>query len=345
MARVARTRATLRDVAERAGVHSSTVSRVLNPKTRPMVSETVAARVLEIANDMGYRANPFALSLKTNRSFTVGVLIPDITNPVFPPIIRGIEKVLGPAGYTTILADSDEDPDIEQGILDRMRARQVDGLILATAHRADQVVEECEADGIPFVLINRTMAGEGIYSVTNDDFGGIAMAVDHLADLGHRRIAHLAGPQDLSTGFERHRGYLEAIKARGLEIDPELIFVCRAFTEEQGKTGLEALLDSAKPFTAVIAGNDMLALGCYDALEDRGLRCPEDMSVTGFNDMPFVDKFRPPMTTVRIPHYEMGNAAANILLSLLEGEDEEPPKSVCQPLELIVRGSTAKARD
>ncbi len=340
---MARVRATLRDVAERVGVHSSTVSRVLNPKTRPMVSETVAARVLEIANEMGYRANPFAYSLKTNRSFTVGVLIPDITNPVFPPIIRGIERALGPAGYTTILADSDEDPDIEQGILDRMRARQVDGLILATAHRADQVVEECEADGIPFVLINRTMEGEGIYSVTNDDFGGIALAVDHLADLGHRRIAHLAGPQDLSTGFERHRGYIAAVKARGLENDPDLIFVCGAFSEAAGKAGLESLLDSAKPFTAVIAGNDMLALGCYDALEERGLSCPDDISVTGFNDMPFVDKFRPPMTTVRIPHYEMGATAAEILLSLLEGEDDKPPKSVCQTLELIVRGSTAKA--
>lgn len=340
---MARVRATLRDVAERVGVHSSTVSRVLNPKTRPMVSKTVAERVLEVASEMGYRANPFAYSLKTNRSFTVGVLIPDITNPVFPPIIRGIEKVLGPAGYTTILADSDEDPDVEQGILDRMRARQVDGLILATAHRADQVVEECEADGIPFVLINRTMAGEGIYSVTNDDFGGIAMAVEHLFDLGHRRIAHLAGPQDLSTGFERYRGYLEALKAHGMEVDPDLVFVCRAFTEEEGKIGLEALLDSARPFTAVIAGNDLLALGCYDALEERALRCPDDISVTGFNDMPFVDKFRPPLTTVRIPHYEMGTTAADILLRLLEGNGEAQPKSVCQTLELIVRGSTAKA--
>lgn len=340
---MARARATLRDVAERVGVHSSTVSRVLNPKTRPMVSKPVAERVLETAKEMGYRANPFAYSLKTNRSFTVGVLIPDITNPLFPPIIRGIERVLGPAGYTTILADSDEDPDIEQGILDRMRARQVDGLILATAHRADHVVEECKADGIPFVLINRTMKGEGIYSVTNDDFGGIAMAVDHLADLGHKRIAHLAGPQDLSTGFDRRRGFLEAIKARGLEADPELIHICGALSEEEGRVGLDFLLDNAGPFTAVVAANDMLALGCYDALEARGLRCPGDLSVTGFNDMPFVDKFSPPLTTVRIPHYEMGNIAANILLSLLEGEGDELPQSVCHTLELIVRGSTAEA--
>lgn len=341
MAPVARTRATLRDVAERAGVHSSTVSRVLNPKTRPMVSKPVAERVLEIANDMGYRANPFALSLKTNRSFTVGVLIPDITNPVFPPIIRGIEKTLGPAGYTTILADSDEDPDIEQAILERMRARQVDGLILATAHRADHVVEECEADGIPFVLINRTVDGEGIYSVTNDDFAGVKMAVNHLADLGHKRIAHLAGPQDLSTGIDRCRGYVAALKARGLEADQGLIHICAAFTEQEGKIGLDALLDTGGHFTAVIAGNDMLALGCYDALEERDLQCPDDLSVTGFNDMPFVDKFRPPLTTVRIPHFEMGTDAASILLSLMEGDGDELPKSVCQTPELIVRGSTA----
>lgn len=338
---MAQARVTLRDVAGRVGVHSSTVSRVLNAETRGMVSDAVVDRVLEAVEEMGYRVNPFAYSLKTNRSFTVGVLIPDITNPIFPPIIRGIEKTLAAAGYTAILADSDEDPETENVLLQQMLARQVEGLILATAHRADEVVGECQAEGIPFVLVNRTTEDSGVFSVIYDNADGIRQAVEHIVGLGHTRIAHLAGPQNLSTGLDRYRGFLKSLQDQGLEIDEGLVFFCNSFSLDEGQRGMDALLDSGRPFTAVIAGNDMLALGCYDAMEARGINCPEDISITGFNDMPFVDKFKPPLTTVRIPHYEMGVEAAGTLLKIMSGED--PPQPEQQVLKLMVRGSTAAA--
>lgn len=336
-------RATLRDVAKNVGVHSSTVSRVLNPKTRDMVSKDVAKHILKTAEDMGYRANTFAKSLKTNQSFTIGVLIPDITNPVFPPIIRGIEKTLGPAGYTTIFADSDNNIESESEILEQMRSRQVDGLILATAHLVDQVVKDCEADGIPFVLINRTVDHKGVKSVTNDDIEGIRLAVEHMVKLGHTRIAHLAGPQNISTGFERHQGFLSSMKAFNLTVDEDLVYFADSFSEEAGRKGMATLLDTGKPFTALITSNDMLAMGCYDEIDDRDLSFPDDISITGYNDMPFVDKFKPALTTVRIPHYAMGEAAANIVLSMI-GQLDEPRHSVQQKPELIVRRSTAKAK-
>lgn len=337
---VVKGRITLRDVAERVGVHPSTVSRALSPQTRGMVSPEVAARIAEAAREMGYRANPFAYGLKTNRSFTVGVIIPDLANPVFPPIIRAIEHTLREAGYTAILANTDDRPDRERDVVESMKARQVDGLILASAYRADEVIAECAADGTAVVLINRSVDTEGIASVVNDDVLGIRLAVDHVADLGHRRIANLAGPQDLSTGHERYQGFLSAMEARGLEVDENLVAFCYAFTEDAGRDALNQLLDSGNGFTAVVTANDLLALGCYDALGERGLSCPEDLSVTGYNDMPFTDKFNPPLTTVHIPHYDMGAQSARMLLDLVRGRASAPAPVRLEP-RLMVRASTA----
>ncbi|MFZ5609388.1 MAG: LacI family DNA-binding transcriptional regulator [Pseudomonadota bacterium] len=335
-----RSRATLKDVADKVGVHLSTVSRVLNAKTRSMVSQDVAQRILHAADELGYKTNPFAYALRMNRSLTVGVLIPDLTNPIFPPIIRGIEHALAKMGYTAILADSDNRAEDERVIIERMRARAVDGLILATAHRADDVIETCVKDGIALVLINRTVDRDDISSVTSDDFDGIAQAVAHMANLGHRRIAHIAGPQSISTGFDRYQAFKAAMRKQGLKADDKLIAFTDSFSERQGQAAVETLFKRRRKFTAVVAANDLLALGCYDAVEARGLRCPADISVTGFNDMPFVDKFKPPLTTVRIPLYEMGVKAAGCLLEILS-DDKQPPRRIKLTPELIVRGSTA----
>ena len=340
---MARSRVTLRDVAQRAGVHESTVSRVLNDRTRHMVTREVADRVAETAAELGYRPNPIAYSLKTNRSLTVGVLIPDLTNPVFPPIIRGIEDALGREGYTAILANSDNDPERERVILEKMKARRVDGLILATARREDELVAETAAENIPVVLINRTTESSGISSVANDDAAGTSLAVAHLAGLGHRRVAHVAGPQTLSTGKARHDGFLAAMKQNGLTPDTSLIAIADSFSVPEGHRALDEILSRGQPFTAVVAANDLLAIGCYDALEAAGLSCPDDVSITGFDDMPFVDKLRPPLTTVRIPHYEIGETAACQLLRHLADSDA-PAESKLLGHELIVRGSTARAR-
>jgi LacI family transcriptional regulator len=336
-------RVTLRDVARQAGVHPSTVSRALNPETREMITEEIVRRVSRTAEALGYQPNPIAYGLKTNRSRIIGVLIPDITNPVFPPIIRAIEDALGAAGYTPILANTDNDEGRERVILENMIARRVDGLIMATARRRDPLVERCVAEEIPLVLINRTVATGEVSSVVNDDEFGMQLAVAHMARCGHARIAHLAGPLDVSTGFARHRGFLKAMKAVGLKADPRLIGLCNSFSEAEGRRVFLVLRARDRRFTAVVTANDLLAVGCYDALEELGLRVGKDVAVSGFNDMPFVDKLRPPLTTVRIPHYQMGAQAARTLLARLH-DHGAPIEHVTLRPELVVRGSTGPPR-
>lgn len=337
-----RAKPTIHDVAKAVGVHPSTVSRVLNPDTRHMVTADMVRRVTDAARNLGYHRNALAHSLRTRRSSTVGVVIPDITNPVFPPILRGIEDALAGVGYTAIIANTDGAAERDDIVLEHMLARRVDGLILATARRKDSAIDRCIAEDIPLVLINRTIGKEStVPSVVNDDARGIGLTVAHLVGLGHRRIAHVAGPQSLSTGVERQRGFLAAMKRAGLKADPQLIAVAGAYSEREGQRAMLSLLEGRRKITAVVAANDLLAIGCYEALMSQGLACPRDLSVTGFNDMPFVDKLNPPLTTVRIQHYEMGVQAAKILLERIR---DPAARRVDQRLEpsLVVRGSTAR---
>ena len=331
-------RATLRDVARVAGVHPGTVSRALNPETEALVRDETVRRVRQVAEDLGYRPNPLARGLKTNRSYTVGVLVPDIQNPLFPPIIRGIDDRLGEAGYTPLIANTDNDPVRERVDLEAMRARQVDGFVAATARVDHDLLDEIAAGGTPLVLVNRRVEDGSLPSATADDHAGARMAVEHLVSLGHRRIAYLAGPQDVSTGRARFDGFAEGMRQAGLE--PSLVRTGRAFTEPEGTRLCEELLDADEHFTAIVAGNDLMALGCYDVFAARGIDCPGEVSVVGFNDMPFADRFSPPLTTIRIPHYEIGVAAADMLLDLLQGGDGG--REVVLPAHLIVRGSTRR---
>ena len=332
---------TLRDVARVAGVHPATVSRALNEETRSLVNQETAQRVLRAAQELGYRPNPIARGLKTNRSYTIGVLIPDLTNPLFPPILRGIEDRLELAGYTPLVANTDNDPERELFDCQAMRARQVDGIIAATARSDHRLLDELMAAGIELVLVNRRLEGSPISSATPDDREGIRLAVQHLVELGHERIAHLAGPLDYSTGGDRHHGFMEEMRAAGLEPDPDLILVGEAFTESEGARLCAALLASGRELTAIAAANDLLALGCYDVFAERGVDCPRDISVVGFNDMPFAGRFQPPLTTVHIPHYDIGVAAAELLLEELSAGAEERPRHRRLRPHLVVRGSTA----
>jgi LacI family transcriptional regulator len=335
-----RSRVTIRDVAERVGVHPSTVSRVLNPATRGRITSEIVEKVTNAATELGYRPNQTARGLRTNRTRTIGVLIPDITNPLFPPIIRGIEDGLGADGYTAILGNTDNIASRESEAVSTLRARQIDGLILATARRDDPIVAECIADGLPLVLVNRTADADGVSSIVNDDALGIALAVRHLKERGHTRIAHIAGPRSLSTGEARRQSFIEAMKAEGLTAEPTLIAETTAFSEDEGLRAAAQLISSDAPFTAIVAANDLIALGAYEALGDAGLSCPAEVSVTGFNDMPFVDRLSPPLTTVRIPHYELGREAGRRLVELIENPDYPARATTLRP-ELIVRGSTA----
>ena len=333
---------TLKDVAARAGVHPATASRALNPETRLLVSEETARRVLEAATALGYTPNPVARSLRTRRSHTVGVLIPDLNNPLFPPIVRGLEDRLAAAGYVALIGNTDFDDDRERVVFEQLRARHVDGFVLATAHLHSPLLAEAARAELPVVLVNRLADDYRFPSVSVDNERGIRMAVAHLAGLGHRRIAHIAGPQDTSTGLSRYRGFAAAMADHGLPVPADLVAFAKAYTVQEGLRCCRALLESAAGCTAIAAGNDLLALGCYEALDDTGLSCPADISVVGFNDMPFLDRLRPPLTTVRFPHYQVGTEAAQLLLERIGGPGG-PVKVLYLAPEFIARGSTAPA--
>ncbi len=331
---------TIRDVAREAKVHPGTVSRALNAQTRGLVNRGTAERVVLAAQRLGYRPNPIARGLKTNRSYTVGVLIPDITNPLFPPILRGIEDRLDRAGYTALIVNTDNDAERERSHLEAMRARQVDGFIAATARLDRELLGELAAAGIPLVLINRSLEDAAVPAVAVDDRAGIGLAVRHVAGLGHARIAHLAGPQNTSTGHRRRLGFLEAMNTIGLDVPDPRVHVSRWYAEDEGARGCSRLLDTGADVTAIVAANDLLAIGCYDALAARRLHCPDDVSIVGFNDMPFIDRLSPPLTSVRVPQRELGAAAADLLLKRLADDAPKAREILLEP-GLIVRGSTA----
>jgi LacI family transcriptional regulator len=315
------------------------VSRALNEQTRMLVNPETAERVLAAAEKLGYRPNRIARGLKTSRSYTIGVLIPDITNPLFPPILRGIEDRLVQEGYTALVVNTDNDPERERTHVEAMRARQVDGFISATARLDRELLDEIGAGGVPLVLINRSLEDGSVPSVTVDDRHAIRLSVDHVVGLGHSHIGHVAGPQNLSTGHRRYLGFVEAMAEAGLD---GVVRYSRAFTEEEGAHACASLLDASDgALTAIVAANDLLAIGCYDVLEQRGLRCPSDISIVGFNDMPFVDRLRPPLTTVRVPQREIGTVAADLVLQLQAGPISDG-REVLLESELVVRESTAR---
>jgi len=332
-----RKRSTLKDLAHRLGVHYSTVSRVINPATRHLISADVARRVLDAVAEHGYRPNRMASSLRTRRSHTIGVVLPDISNPVFPPIVLGIEKVLAENGYVALVANAGSDRAQQRFVVDQMLARQVEGLILATVTRHDPVLAHCLEDGIAVITVNRSEEKDAVPCVVSDDRLGMRLTVNHLVGLGHRHIAHIAGPQTLSTGYLRRQGFVAAMKAHGLE--PRVVRA-DAFTRERGRAACAAILDEFPGITAIAAGNDLMALGCYDALRAAGRRCPEDMSVVGHDDMPLADMLAPPLTTIRIALHEMGAQAAQLLLGHIHGARSGASRIVLPP-ELVVRGSTA----
>ncbi|MFT8242952.1 LacI family DNA-binding transcriptional regulator [Roseomonas sp. BN140053] len=329
----------LRLVAAEAGVHPSTASRALNPRTRHLVAAPVAERVREVAARLGYRPDAAAAALRTGRSRLVGALVPGIANPVFPPILAAAAAVLSAAHHALLLADPGDDAARAAEFVAELASRRVDGLLLATVARdADPALAACLARRIPVVLINR--AGDGAPAVVSDDRAGMALAVEHLAGLGHRRIGHLAGPANLSTGQLRLDGFRTAMAAHGLPGD-SAVETATAYTREAGAEAASRLLGQHPDLTALACANDLLALGAFDACRQAGRRVPEDISITGHNDMPLADLIEPPLTTIRIPHALMGQRAAELLLDILGGGH---PAGVTLAPTLVVRASTAPAR-
>lgn len=327
-------RATIRDVAAKAGVHPATASRALNPALPGRIGAETTKKVQAAARALGYTPDPVAQSLRTRRSGLVGVVVPDIGNPVIPPIIRGVEETLWDAGVACLLADTDNDPKRERALIEQLRARRCDGLIVATATRKDRVVQALAGEDLPVVLVTRDIDAGTLPLVAGDDAMGVRAAVRHLQDLGHARIAHLTGPTNLSTTVRREHAFREAL--------PDApVLHGTGFTIPAGRALTEQLLDEHPDVTAVLAGNDMIALGTYEALAEAGLRCPRDMSVVGHNDMPLVGSLQPPLTTVAIPQVRIGAEAARMLLRKLDGTASEDERRLL-PTQLVVRGSTAR---
>jgi len=328
----------LKDVAEAAGVHISTVSRALNERTAALLNPATLERVRETADGLGYRVNGMARALKTRRSMSIGMVVPDITNPFFPPVVRGAEDVLDRAGYSLLLSSSDNDLGKARRQVAAMLEGQADGLLLAMASRDDPVVNELRAGGTPLVLVNRTIDRGGVSAVVPDDFYGAVEAVEHLYALGHRRLAFVGGPLSTSNGARRRSGFDETVQRLGL---PEVAALeASAFDEAAGHAAAQTLLTEHPRITGVVAGNDLIAVGIIVAASERGRNCPRDISVVGFNDMLLAGRLQPPLTTIRIPHYDVGTRAAELLMALV-AEPSRNPETVLITGELVVRGSTA----
>ena len=335
-------RVTLKDIAKLTGVHVSTVSRALDPNRATPITEDVVEKVQGAAKQLGYRPNRAAYSLRTNKTMTIGIMIPDITNTLFPPIVRGIESVMEPEGYASILVNTDSQRGREVALLGTLQERGVDGIIHTAALRNEPSIIEAAASGMPIVTLNRKVDGTDIPYIINDEDAGIAAVLDHLLDYGHTRIAHLAGPAELSTGTLRRNAFLAAAREKGL--DASTLPICEAarFDEQEGERCAYQILDNAPNTTAILCANDRLALGTLRAIQNRGLRCPDDISVTGFNDMPLLDLIPPGLTTVRILQFEAGQTAARHLLSLLRGNRDDVPLETILPVKLVTRVSVLR---
>jgi LacI family transcriptional regulator len=327
------------------GVHVSTVSRALDPKTRHLITPELADQIRKTSERLDYRQNAAAYSLKTNRTRTVGVVLPDITNPIFPPIIRGVEDAMASHGYLAILANSDSDIHREASIAATLRARGVDGLILASVEREDEAVIRLAREGLPIVTVNRHLNDPNVSSVAHDEEEGMRRILTHLVSLGHREITNVAGPQALSTGEARYRAFERHRAALVLDGNPAFVAFAHAFNEAEGERCTEELLASGRNFTAVVCSNDRLAIGAVSALRRRGLNCPEDISVTGYNDMPLADRLFPALTTIRIQQYRAGFEAAELLYDAIQTPpDQRVPQHLVLPVELIIRDSTRVMR-
>jgi LacI family transcriptional regulator len=335
-------RTTIDDVARLAKVHKATVSRALNAQTQHQVNPDTIKKVKRAARQLGYVPNAMARGLRTNLSMTVGVIIPDLTNPFFPPIIRGIENYLQPRGYTALLANTDGHDAIERAAVDSLIERRVDGLIVATGRHGDQPVLARAYDaGVRVVMVNRDAGGLPFPLVAGNDSSGVAASVKHLYDLGHRDFIHIAGPLNLSTSMVRSSAFSEA--CRMLAGTHSRVVEAGALSVEAGQRTMDDVLAQAGTrATAVVASNDLIALGVLRSLRSHGLDCPREISVVGFNDITFAEDFSPPLTTVRVPSLDMGAEAARLLLTAIETGVQEPV-TVSLPVSLIVRSSSGPA--
>lgn len=326
---------TIRDVAAAAGVSPATVSRVLNGRVE--VDPALRDRVHSAVSAMGYRPNGPARSLRTRATTVLGIIISDVQNPFFTAMVRGIEDTAQRAGYSVILANSDEDQEKEQRYLEVAAAEQMAGVLLSPATTRARNLETVSSRGIPVVTVDRRLRGATVDSVTVNNYKAAHDATTHLIVGGCRRVAIVSGLLHTTTGARRLAGYKAALRDAGIEVDERLIAQAN-FRMEGGYDATADLLRRARP-DGLFASNNLMTLGALQALADGGVAIPDDVAVVGFDDISWATALRPPLTAVQQPTYEIGERAAELLLGRIRG-DRAAPRNLVLPAELVVRGST-----
>lgn len=334
--------ATIYDVAEKAGVSASTVSRVFNNSDR--ISAATKEKVRQAANELDYRPNAQARGLRTKQTLLVGLVIPDIQNPFSATLARGVQDYVTEQGYLSIICSTDGDPDKEIKLMREIYQRGVDGFIITPPHtrqseRENEFIQHLLNDGMPIVFIGNRLDNPDVDFVTSRAQDGAIKAVNHLAELSHKRIAFIGGHYSQGVAVGRWLGYQEAIIANNLTIRPDYM-VEADLSQDGGEEAMWQLLSLPQPPTAVLCVNDLMALGALRACNQRGVNVPEQISIVGFDDIPLARLTRPSLTTVAQPAYEIGCKAAELLLNRTQNSELLPQQSTLQS-NLIIRESTA----
>lgn len=336
-----RRRVSHKDVAERAGVSVATVSYVVNNGPRA-VSPEARGRVESAIAELGYYPNELARSLRLQQSSTIGAVVPRMTNPVYAEIIRDLENVCSKQGYLVMLCNTERQPDREKKLVQMLRAKQVDGVVITPHAEPEKLIEPLLKARIPVVVLEHDIPG--VHCIGIDELHGGFIATQHLLELGHRRIALLKHKPTSALSTRRSLGYAYALEQAGLTPDLSLIIECDG-THQAGDVATRRLLKQKHPPTAIVAHNDVLAIGALHAIRSVGLSVPEDVSVVGYDDIASAAYLEPPLTTVRSPKAQMGALAGQTLLELIRDSESLAPGMVTLPVELIVRESTRPPKD
>lgn len=334
-------RSTIKDVARAAGVSPSTVSHVLNSSRR--VSQDLAERVRSAAATLEYQPNAMARSLRLQTTATLGLVLPDSTNPFFAEVAQAAEETGFRHGYSVIVGNARGDLAVELVQIAALTSRQVDGLILIASTIKASHANEVVGRGVPLVIVDRKMPGVEADVVLSDHFDGALQATAHLLSLQHERIGYIGGPPELIPSLDRQRGYETALRRAGLQPDPALI--CQGdFQAETGYRGARDLMRLGDPPTAIFTANDMMAIGALRALRETHRRVPEDVSIVGFDDIFIARLLSPALTSVAQPVRRLGEVAVERLIARIEGRAGDRPAEVILPTRLIPRESSAMRR-
>jgi len=333
-------RITMSDVAREAGVSTMTVSRVVNDKGE--ISPATRRRVLAVIERLGYRPSGIARGLATKRTGTLGFVVPDISNPFFSDIARGVEDEAYASGYNVFLCNTEEDPDREKAILESLEEKRVDGLLLCSSRLDDDQLHVALAQYPAVVLINRRLDGTNVGVVLVDDELGSKLAVQHLLDTGYKRIGFLAGPSPSRSGQLRVAGYRAALEAAGLPPHSGWVRHCSGDVDGGREVALDLLSDHPE-LTALLCYNDLVAVGALQACHDLSLDVPGDLAIAGCDDIPLAALVTPALTTCRAPRYDLGARATEMLLARIHGMMDQFQEVVLPP-ELVIRASAPDRR-